>query len=147
MSKRLLLAVVVAYFTAQAGVADDVRVEGVPFDMPVIPVARFEARDFLVTDYGAREGEKATAAFAAAMSACEQAGGGRVIVPAGRWLTGAVRFRSNCNLFLDEGATLEFTDDPADYPEVFTTWEGIECYNHSPLLFAFGVTNVAITGT
>ena len=40
----------------------------------------------------------------------------------------------------------EFTDDPADYPEVHTTWEGIECYNHSPLLYAYGVTNVAITG-
>ena len=98
VNKRLLWAAVVACVTAQAGVADDVRVEDVPFDMPPIPLARFAARDFLVTDYGAQEGEKATDAFAAAMSACEQAGGGRVVVPAGRWLTGAVRFRSNCGI-------------------------------------------------
>ena len=38
------------------------------------------------------------------------------------------------------------TDYPADYPAVHTSWEGLECINHSPLLYAYGVTNVAITG-
>ena len=80
------------------------------------------------------------------MAACEKAGGGRVVVPEGKWLTGAVHFRNNCNLHLGDGATLEFTDDPADYPEAFTSWEGVECYNYSPLLYGYGVTNVAITG-
>ncbi len=106
----------------------------------------FPARDFAITDFGARPGEKATAAIAAAMKACSEAGGGRVVVPKGDWLTGAVHFKSNCNLHLAEGAKLEFTDDPADYPKVHTTWEGVECLNHSPLLFAYEVENVAITG-
>lgn len=118
-----------------------------PFGEYGIEVPEFAERDFRVSEFGARaDGTKCTEAFAAAMAACEQAGGGRVVVPKGKWLTGAVRFRNNCNLHLEEGATLEFADDPADYPEVHTTWEGIECYNHSPLLYAYGVTNVAITG-
>ena len=118
-----------------------------PFGKFEVTVPEFAARDFSIADFGAKpDGTKCTEAFAAAFSAAEKAGGGRVVVPKGTYLTGAIDFRSNCNLFLDEGATLEFTDDPADYPEAFTTWEGIECYNHSPLIYAFGVTNVAITG-
>ena len=117
-----------------------------PFGKFEVNVPEFAARDFSIADFGAKEGVKSTEAFARAMAACEANGGGRVVVPKGKWLTGAVHFRSNCNLHLAEGATLEFTDDPDDYPEVFTTWEGIECYNYSPLIYAFGVTNVAITG-
>ena len=118
-----------------------------PFGEYKIEVPDFAEREFRVSDFGASPGgTKCTDAFAAAMAACETAGGGRVVVPKGKWLTGAVRFGNNCNLHLEEGATLEFTDDPADYPEVHTTWEGIECYNHSPLIYAYGVTNVAITG-
>ena len=123
------------------------EVKGAPFEMPPIPVARFADRDFSIADFGAKEGVKATGAFAAAMAECEKSGGGRVVVPKGKWLTGAVHFRNNCNLHLAEGATLEFTDNPADYmPAVHTTWEGVECMNLSPLLYAYGVTNVAITG-
>ena len=119
-----------------------------PFGKYDITVPEFGERTFSVVDYGAKpNGEKCTDAFAAAMAACEKSGGGSVVVPPGKWLTGAVHFRNNCNLHLSEGAVLEFTDDPADYPEVHTTWEGIECYNHSPLLFAYGVTNIAITGS
>ena len=118
-----------------------------PFGKYEIEVPAFGDRTFSIAAFGAKaDGTKCTKAFAAAMAACEKAGGGRVVVPKGTWLTGAVRFRDNCDLHLEEGATLEFTDDPEDYPEVHTTWEGIECYNHSPLLFAYGVTNVAITG-
>ena len=131
----------------KAGGATAVEIAGAPFEMPPIPLPQFADRDFSIADFGAREGVKATEAFAAAMAACEKAGGGRVVVPRGKWLSGAVHFRSNCDLHLDEGATLEFTDDPSDYlPAVHTTWEGVECFNYSPLLYAYGVTNVAITG-
>ncbi len=117
-----------------------------PFAMPALNNWLVPRRDFVVTDYGAAAGKKCTAAFAAAFEAAERAGGGRVVVPDGEWLTGAVHLRSNCALHLAKDAKLVFTDDPADYPEVFTSWEGTECYNHSPLIYAFGCTNVAITG-
>ena len=120
---------------------------GCPFAMPEVPVPVFPDRDFVITDFGAKPGVKCTEAIKAAFEACEKAGGGRVVIPDGEWLTGAVHFRSNCNLHLADGATLSFTDDPADYlPVVHTTWEGVECLNYSPLLYAYGCKNIAITG-
>ncbi|TFI56901.1 glycoside hydrolase family 28 protein [Sphingomonas parva] len=108
----------------------------------------FAARTFDIVRYGARgDGRSlATAAIAAAIDACAKAGGGRVLVPAGRFLTGAVHLRSNVELHLAEGATLAFSTDPADYPMVFTRWEGIELINYSPFVYAFGQKNIAITG-
>lgn len=107
------------------------------------------AADFPIGDYGATaDGALCTAAIAAAMSAAQADGGGRIVVPAGRWTTGPVRFRSNCELHLAKGAELLFTDDLQEYlPGVRVSWEGVECYNVSPLVYAFGCTNVAITGT
>ena len=122
---------------------DDVKSRG-------LSVARlFKDRDFPITDFGAKaDGTKCTAAFAKAMRACEEAGGGRVVVPNGKWLSGAIHLRSNCELHLAEGAQIVFSQDPADYlPAVHTTWEGMECINYSPLVYAYCCTNVAITGT
>jgi unsaturated rhamnogalacturonyl hydrolase len=108
----------------------------------------FAKRDFAITEFGALSGADCTAALAKAIAACHTAGGGRVIVPAGVWLTGAVHLQSNVNLHLAEGATLRFDPDPAKYlPVVLTRFEGIECMNYSPLVYAFEQENVAITGT
>ena len=75
-------------------------------------------------------------------------GGGKVIVPAGEhFCAGPIRLRSNIELHLEEGAKLVFSDNPQDYlPAVPTSWEGVECLNYSPLVYAYGCTNVAITG-
>ena len=85
--------------------------------------------------------------ISAAIEDCSASGGGRVIVPAGEWETGPVVLRSNVELHLAEGARLEFSDDPKDYlPAVPTAQEGVECLNYSPLVYAYGATNIAITG-
>src|SRR5204862_1698394 len=77
-----------------------------------------------------------------------KAGGGRVVVPAGTFLTGAVHLRSNVNLYLAEGATLKFSTDPEKYlPVVYTRFEGTECMNYSPFIYAFEQEKIAITGT
>ncbi len=107
----------------------------------------FPARDFAITAYGARPGADATAAIRAAIAACHAAGGGRVVVPAGDWLTGAVELLGGVNLHVSAGATLRFVTDPAAYPVVFTRWEGVECMNYSSLIHAYGQTDVAVTGT
>lgn len=121
-----------------------------PFPMEGVRECIFPERDFSIADYGAVAGAEAinTEAIARTIQACHQAGGGRVVVPAGEWLTGPIHFKSNINLHLEEGATLRFTDNPSDYlPAVMTSWEGLECYNYSPLLYAFECENIAITGT
>ena len=110
----------------------------------------FPAQDFSIADFGAVAGGEVsnTEAIARAIEACNKAGGGRVVIPAGEWLTGPIHFKSNVNLYLTEGATLRFTDNPSDYlPAVMTSWEGMECYNYSPLVYAFECENIAITGT
>lgn len=107
----------------------------------------FPARDFVITAFGAHPEEDATAAIRRAIEACVAAGGGRVVVPAGEWLTGPIHLRSGVNLHVSAGATLRFSTDPAAYPLVFTRWEGIECMNYSPLIYAFEQENIAITGT
>jgi unsaturated rhamnogalacturonyl hydrolase len=106
----------------------------------------FPARDFPLTDFGAQPGTDCTAAIAAAIAACHQAGGGRVVVPPGEWLTGAIRLLGNVNLHVGAGATLRFIFDEAKYPVVFTRWEGVECMNLSPFIYAFEQENIAVTG-
>jgi polygalacturonase len=110
---------------------------------------RFPPRDFAITAYGARAGETvdATGAIRRAIAACVSAGGGRVVIPAGVFLTGAIHLRSSVNLHLEPGSTLRFRREPSAYvPAVFTRWEGMECMNYSPFVYAFGQENIAITG-
>jgi len=120
-----------------------------PFLMPKMQRPVFADKDFNIQNFGAQEGGKVknTGAIAKAIEACHKAGGGRVVVPGGKWLTGKVHLKSNVNLHLAEGAELMFSDDPNDYlPAVHTTWEGFECYNYSPLIYAYECENIAITG-
>ena len=108
----------------------------------------FPDRLFDITKYGARPDATTlnTKAIAEAIEACAKAGGGRVLVPAGKFLTGAIHLQSNVELHVSEGATLLFDVNPASYPLVFTRWEGMECMNYSPLIYARKQKNIGITG-
>lgn len=118
-----------------------------PFAMPAIRLPVFPKRDFPVTDFGARKGDRISEAIAKAIAACHEAGGGRVVIPAGKWRTGKIHLRSNVNLDVEKGATLTFSGRPEDYlPAVQSSWEGFECFNYSPLIYAFNCENVAVTG-
>jgi polygalacturonase len=108
----------------------------------------FPDRLFDITKFGAVPDAKtlATSAITSAIEACSKAGGGRVLVPAGTFLTGAVHLLSNVELHLDQQATLRFDTNPASYPIVFTRWEGMELMNYSPLVYARKQKNIALTG-
>jgi unsaturated rhamnogalacturonyl hydrolase len=109
----------------------------------------FPAHDFPITRFGAQADEKTdcSAAIREAVAACVKAGGGRVIVPEGEFLTGPVHLKSNVELHLERGSTLKFLTDPKAYlPAVYTRFEGMECYNLSPLIYAFEQENIAVTG-
>lgn len=109
----------------------------------------FPDKDFLITDYGA-VGDSitdCTDAFAKAIAACHKAGGGRVVVPAGDFSTGAIHLKSNVNLHVSKGARILFSQDPNKYlPQVYTRFEAIELMNYSPLIYAYEQENIAITG-
>ncbi len=106
---------------------------------------------FCITDFGAvGDGAmKNTAAFKATIAACQLAGGGTVVVPAGTFLTGAIHLVSNLALHLEAGATVLFADDydsEEDFPFVESRWAGTELWMYSPLIFGKGLANVVITG-
>ncbi len=113
-----------------------------------ISVPQFPSREFIVTDFGAKSnGSLCTDAFNKAILACNRAGGGKVVVPKGNYLTGAIKLLSNVNLHLEKDAVLMFSTNPSDYlPIVKTRFEGSELYNYSPLIYAFQQQNIAITG-
>jgi unsaturated rhamnogalacturonyl hydrolase len=121
--------------------------ESLPAVLATIKAPRFAARDFPIADFGAKAGDDVTASIKAAIAACHLAGGGRVVVPPGEWRTGAIHLKSNVELHVSEGATLRFSTNPADFPIVFTRWEGVECMNYSALIYAFGQHNIAVTGS
>src|SRR6516162_8776953 len=91
------------------------------------------------------------AAFAAAIAACHRAGGGKVIVPPGDWYcAGPITLLSNVNFHLRSGAQIWFSPNPADYAKygsydfgpngklVRSRWQGNDCYNFSPMVYAYG---------
>lgn len=123
--------------------------DAVPGILARISAPRFPGRDLPVTRFGA-VGDGRTdnsAAFRAAIAECTRSGGGRVVVPAGRFATGPIHLASNVNLHVSEGATIAFSTKPEDYlPAVLTRFEGVEVMNYSPLIYAFDATNVAVTG-
>ncbi len=98
-------------------------------------------------------------AIAAAIAACSAAGGGRVVIPAGNWLCkGPIVLKSNVHVHLKAGAHVFFGNDPADYAKygdvdcgpngklVLSRWQSNDCLNYSPLVYANGQTNIALTG-
>ncbi len=108
---------------------------------------QFPLRDFAITDFGAEVGEDASQAIGAAIDKCHEAGGGRVVIPAGEFPCGPIHLRSGVDLHLEAGAVLSFSTDPQRYlPLVHSRWEGMELMNYSPLIYAYGQRNIAITG-
>lgn len=106
-----------------------------------------------VRDCGVKEGlfgidvRANTEAIRSAVERCAAEALGEVRFPAGLWRTGPIHLKSNVFLRLDEGAFIIFEDDPKlCLPVVKTSWEGVECMNYSPLVYAYGCTNVGIVG-
>ncbi|MEA3187976.1 MAG: hypothetical protein QOD99_1806 [Chthoniobacter sp.] len=118
-----------------------------PAILSAIKAPQFPEHDFPITEYGAVADSDCSDAIRKAIDACSKAGGGRVTVPDGKFKTAAIHLQSNVNLHLAAGATLEFLSDPNKYlPLVLTRFEGVECMNYSPFIYALEQENIAISG-
>ncbi len=95
------------------------------------------AREYNITDYGAEKGKNSTSAIQKAVDECFAAGGGRVIIPAGTFITGPVILNSNVNVFLESGAVLKGSENIEDYRSGNTV-RGI--------FFCEDACNISITG-
>ena len=109
----------------------------------------FKDKDYSITAFGASPNATAAVnqkAINKAIAACSKAGGGRVIVPEGTFNTGAITLLSKVNLHVEKGGVLLFAFQPELYPIVPTRWEGLDCYNLQPCVYAYKQTDIAITG-
>jgi polygalacturonase len=109
----------------------------------------FPNNTFNIMDFGAiPDGETYnTEAIKIAIDSCFRVGGGKVIIPSGRFLTGPIHLKSNVNLHLKAGAEVLFSKETKHYlPLVHTSYEGQELMNYSPLIYAYKEKNIAVTG-
>ena len=114
-----------------------------------IQVPVFKNKIYKITKYGAvGDGvTDCTEAFKTAIEACSKKGGGKVIVPQGRYLTGAIHLLNNVNLHLEDSAEILFSRDSKMYlPVVKTRFAGIDLMNYSPFIYAYKQKNIAVTG-
>ena len=153
-NKLFLLLTLVISFVATANVAAETKyattsVKGIPFKMPKVALPNIPDNTVNLCDFGAvgDGGTLCTTAFAKAMSALKEKKGGRLIVPAGIWLTGPIQFEDNVDLHLEQGALVLFTTDYDAYPEVSTIYEGNTSNRKMAPLWAYKKHDVAITGT
>jgi polygalacturonase len=116
--------------------------------MPEVEVPSFPDRQFNITDYGAIGNgfHMNTDAIAQAIEACASSGGGRVVIPAGVWLTGPIHLRSNINLHTEKGAMVVFSRNFDDYPLEASTFEGLRTVRCTSPLTGVNLENIAITG-
>ena len=108
-----------------------------------------QGKDFNVVELGAKSDTTvlSTEAIQRAIDLCSQAGGGRVVVPAGNYKIGTLILRSNVHLHLEHGATLYGSTDLKDYRKVKTNYVSLR--THVPtiqLIYADSVDNVVIDG-
>ena len=107
------------------------------------------AKDYNILDFGARNDTTvlSTAAIQQALDQCSEAGGGRVIIPAGMFKTGTLVLRSGVDLHLESGATLYGSTDLNDYRPMKTDYLSLRTWGPTvQLIFADRVQHVSISG-
>jgi polygalacturonase len=147
MKRTAILLIVSIAFTTLSAESQIVNVKQILKNVvaPAFPKRNFNVMDFGAVGDGVTDCRKA---INKTITDCSNAGGGTVVIPQGRfYVAGSIILKSNVNLNLAEGAEIIFSSKPQDYtPFVLTVWEGTELFNYSPFVYAYHVSNVAITG-
>lgn len=143
------LVCLIIFSTAVVSCAQEVNWDYADKVLENIIAPTFNNKDYNILSYGAKgDGVyECTEAINKAIDDCSKNGGGRVIVPEGTYLTGAIYLKSNVNLHIKKNAILKFSTDKTKYlPLVLTRYEGVECMNYSPLIYSYKEKNIAVTG-
>lgn len=122
--------------------------ENLPFSMPEFSAPQIPELSVSLVDFGAdpTATNLSTEAFAKAIEALTEKGGGHLVVPCGVWLTGPIVLKSNIDLHLEKGAVILFAADESLYPLINTSFEGLDTRRCQSPLSAHGATNISITG-
>lgn len=129
-------------------VIDEGVYEGLPFEMQQVEQPVFPEYSVNITDFGAVADGKTlnTEAINNAIKDVNSKGGGKVVIPAGLWLTGPIELKSNVNLYTEQNSLILFTDDFNAYPILETSFEGLETRRCQSPISAWNAENIAITG-
>lgn len=113
--------------------------------LPIIPSKQFNLVDFATYEVLK---QNIRPYLNKAIEEISKDGGGKIIIPKGEYFSkGPIHLKSNIHLHFEDSVVIKFSNNPKDYlPVVFTRWEGVECYNYSPLIYAYDQENIAITG-
>ena len=115
----------------------------------VASVLNAKAADFNILDYGAKSDttQLSTSALQQAIDDCSQAGGGRVVVPAGQYKIGTVVLKSHVHLYLEQGATLYGSTNLDDYLPMKSDFVSLRTHTTTiQLIYADKVSHVVISG-
>ncbi|MDR2938066.1 MAG: glycoside hydrolase family 28 protein [Prevotellaceae bacterium] len=154
--KKLLLAFAAAALvysctcTPSASVIPDEVYADLPFAMSKVVQPTFADNTVSIADFGAKPDGLTlnTDAFHKAFDAVTEKGGGKVVVPAGIWLTGPIVLKSNVNLHVERGAVVLFSPDLSLYPllKEKVSFEGLDTRRCQSPISAKNAENIAITG-
>ena len=147
--RNLFLLIILAAVSVQIEAKDySYLYKNLPFQMPVVEAPVFKNNIVSISDFGGKgDGIMLnTSAFAKAIDALSQKGGGKLVVPAGVWFTGPIVLKSNINLHLEKGALILFSPDFNLYPLISSNFEGLETKRCQSPISARNAENIAITG-
>lgn len=132
---------------AEAMPAEIAPIGKLPFKMRQPKMPAFKSAETRISKSDADSRGMITEAVNRRIEELSKRGGGHVVIPAGKWLTGRIVLKSNVDLKLEEGCVLEFSADIKDYlPALFTRHEGIEVMGAGGFIYANGERNIALTG-
>lgn len=150
LKKTLFTLITTLALTGVAGASNQYAnlYKDLPFKMPLLQRPVFPNNTVSLLDFGGNaDGQTLnTEAFAKAIEALSQKGGGTLVVPSGVWFTGPIVFKSNINLHLDRGALILFSPDFDLYPLVNTVFEGLDTRRCQSPISGRNLENIAITG-
>lgn len=127
---------------------DTIAPVSAPFEMPEFKKPQFPDFSINISESGAVENKLNTRSIQQAINKVSQNGGGKVIIPKGKWKTGRLILKSNVNLHLEKGAELYFSGEIEDFrPAVFTRHGGVELMSLGACIYAYEADNIAITGS
>ena len=99
------------------------------------------SKDYNITDFGVQSDGSIlyTTSIQRAIDAVHERGGGRLVFPTGKYITGSIYLKSNVTIHFEQGAVLYGSTNPFDYvKDPVAGWQS--------MIFAIRQDNVGITG-
>ena len=114
----------------------------------LITALKLNAQEYDITKFGVKADSNIvqTKAIQKVIDRAASRGGGKIVIPKGTFLTGALFFKKKTKLVLKEGAVLKGSDDIKNYPFIPSRMEGRSLKYFAAVVNAYQVNNFSIEG-